>query len=128
MKTYVASGGDRSAPENELRLNQAIERVLQGRVVECGRGLEQSVIEVATDAGGGLRDLLDRLQPIETRHQRVIKRRGDGEMAQRATELKRGIRLHQHFGFEHGLGDLLDEQRRARRCSKSDGRVARAEA
>jgi hypothetical protein len=42
--------------------------VLQGGIVERRDRLEQPVIEIPTDGGRGLRNLLDRLQAIEPRH------------------------------------------------------------
>ena len=71
------------------------------------------MVEAAADDGGGLRHLLDRLQPVEPRHQRVVQRGRDRQRAQGAVQVIGVRRLAQRARFEDRLGHLLDEQRHA---------------
>ena len=92
---------------------QLRQRGLQRRLVAPDHGVEQRIGEFAPDRGADLRDFLDRRQPVEPRHQRILQRRGDRQRRQRAVEAIALAVLDQQPGFQHGLGQFLDEQRHA---------------
>ena len=97
--------------ENQFRLEQPPQRVLQPRIAECADRLEQLETEFAPDAGGCLRHLFHRLQAIEPRHQRIVQRSGNGELLERCHQLEARRGPREAPGLQHGLGQLLDEQR-----------------
>ena len=100
------------------RLAVGVDQIRRGQLRE--RGIErarrhrrdrgkQTIREFAPDGGADLRDLLDRREPVETRHQRVVqghRNRGNGD------RLKHVIlaRVVEHPGFEDRLGHFLDKQ------------------
>ena len=63
--------GRRAAAEDQLGLDQAVHRIGQLCLRQGGERGDRAVIEAAADDRGGLGHLLDRLQAIEPRHQRV---------------------------------------------------------
>ena len=69
--------------------------------------------ELAADHGGDLGHLLDRREAVEAGHQRVVQGRRDRERRQRAGQLVAVAGVGEQAGFEHRLGQLLDEQRHA---------------
>ena len=69
--------------------------------------------ELAPDAGGRLRHFLDRLQPVQPRHQAVMQRGGDGDGAERSIQNQPVAVLFQRAGFKDRLGQFLDKQRHA---------------
>ena len=69
--------------------------------------------ELAADRGADLRHLLDGGEAVEARHQRIVQRRRDRERRQGAGELIAVAGVREQAGFEHRLGQLLDEQRHA---------------
>jgi hypothetical protein len=71
------------------------------------------VAELAADHGGGLGDLLDRGEAVETGHQRILEGRRDGQGRERAGELAAVAGIDEQAGLEHRLGQLFDEQRHA---------------
>ena len=82
----------------------------------CGSGrsatdAEQLVPELAADRRARLRNVLRRRpQPVQPRHQRGVQRRGHRQ--RRMRHGGQGCRTLR-AGFEHRLGQLLDEQRHA---------------
>ena len=109
----VGAFRDVMTAEDQFRLEQPRQRVLQPRSAEGGDRLEQLEAELAPDAGGSLRHLLHRLQAVEPRHQRIVQRGGDGELLERRRQLETRRGLREAPGLQHGLGQLLDEQRHA---------------
>ena len=69
--------------------------------------------ELATDHGADLRDLLDRREAVEARHQQVVQGRRDRERRQGAGQLVAIAGVREQARFQHRLGQLLDEQRHA---------------
>ena len=99
-----------TAAEHKLRVLKLGERVLQRRLVEPDQRAQQKIRELAPDRGTDLGDLPHRGQAVEARHQRVMERRGDGERGQRSIEpIAIGV-LNEDAGFQHRLGQFLDEQ------------------
>ena len=113
MLEQIGRVGRRAAAEDQLGLDQAVHRVGQLCLRQGGQGGDRAVVEAAADDRGGLGHLLDRLQAIEPRHQRVVQRCGDRQRAQRSVEVKGVGTLAQHAQFDDRLGHLLDEQRHA---------------
>ena len=66
--------------------------------------------ELAPERGADLGDLLDRGEAVEAGEQRVVQRRWDRERRQRAGQLPAVARVREQAQFQHGLGQLLDEQ------------------
>ena len=88
MLEAVGRVGRRAAAEDQLGGDQLVEAACQlrprGTVGDRG---EQLVGELAADRRADLGDLLDRGQPVEPRHQRVVQGRRNGERRQRARQL-----------------------------------------
>src|SRR5215470_18871620 len=68
--------------ENELRLLELSECMLQCGLVASHHRSQQGIGEVAPDDGADLTNLLHWRQPVEPRHQRVLKGCRDGERRQ----------------------------------------------
>ena len=58
----------RAAPEHQLGLDQSLHGVAQRRLRQLREGGDGGVVEGAADHGRGLRHLLDRVQPVQPRH------------------------------------------------------------
>jgi hypothetical protein len=71
------------------------------------------VVEAAADDGSGLGHFLYRVQPIESRHQRVVQCSRDRKCAQRTVEVISILALSQCARFDDGLCHLLHKQRYA---------------
>ena len=69
--------------------------------------------ELPANHGADLRDLLDRPEAVQASHQEVMKRRRDRQPRQGAGKLPAVARVREQARFQHGLGQLLDEQRHA---------------
>ena len=72
---------------------------------------KQPIGEFATDSGPDLRNLLDRREPVQTRHQRIMegdRNRRNGDRALKNVSL---ANILKHAGFEDRLGHFLDKQR-----------------
>ena len=65
--------------------------------------------EFPADHRAGLRDLLHWGEPVEPGHQRVMQGRRNLERHERPGEHVVIARIGEQTGFEHGLGQLLDE-------------------
>ena len=66
--------------------------------------------ELAADHGADLGELLDRGQPVEPRHQRIVQVRRDRKRRQRARKLVVIASVGHQARFEHCPGQLLEEQ------------------
>jgi hypothetical protein len=77
----------------------------------AGYGSEQPVGKLAADARPDLGHLLHRDQAVEARHQRITQGRRDSQCGQGPVQHQAPVALLEHPGFEHRLGQLLDEQR-----------------
>jgi hypothetical protein len=73
-----------AAPEDQLRRLELAERVAQPVVAEPGHGRQQLAAELPPDHRRDLGHLLDRRQPVQPGHERVLERRGDRQRRQRA--------------------------------------------
>ena len=99
--------------EYQLRPNQLGKRLLQRLPRQPGYRVQQLVGELATHHGADLSHLPHRRQSVEPRHQRCMQCRRNRHRGQRTIEHVVVVALLQQPGFEHGLGQLLDEQRHA---------------
>ena len=85
--------------------------MLQCALVAADQRAQQRIGELAPDRRADLGDLPHRRPAVEPRHQRVLKRRRDGERRQGPVEpIAVGV-LDQDARLQHRLGELLDEQR-----------------
>ena len=101
----------RAPAEDQLgvdELGQGVGELLAGQRRDRG---EQLVAELAPDHRPDLGHLPDRRQPVEPGHQRVVQRRRDRQRRQRPGQGVAVALLLEQPGLEHGLGQLLDEQR-----------------
>jgi hypothetical protein len=99
------------ARARSLRRRQFRQRTLElGRRQRHHRG-DKLVRGLAADAGRDLGDLLDRGQAVEPGRERVLQGRGNRQRRQRSRELVAVALVREQAGLEHGLGQLLDEQR-----------------
>ena len=107
----VAGFRRRAADEQQAGVGQPIERLAKLRLRQIGDGRQQSVAELAADRRAGLRDVLGgRSQPVQPRHQRGVQGRRHRQRRMRhGGQRCRALRA----GFEHRLGQFLDEQRHA---------------
>jgi hypothetical protein len=78
-----------------------------------GNGAYQLVGEFAADRGADLGDLLDRRQPVETRGQRILQCRRNGERRQRPVDAPALRSGDEQAALEHRLGQFLDKERHA---------------
>ena len=102
-----------AAPEHEARLGQLVERALQLVLGQPGDRFEQLVGELAADHRRDLRYVLDRDQPVEARHQRILQGRRDRQPVEPAGQDPAIAPIGQEIRIQHRLGQLLDEQRHA---------------
>ena len=109
----VAGFRRRAAAKDQLRVEQLIEGIAQRRIVDAADGRQQFVREVPADDRCGLSDFLDRREAVEPGHERIVKSRGDRQRRQRPAQCQAPGPLLEDAHFEHGLGQLLDEQRHA---------------
>jgi hypothetical protein len=100
-----------AAPEDQLRRLELAERVAQPVVAEPGHGRQQLAAELPPDHRRDLGHLLDRRQPVQPGHERVLERRGDRQRRQRAGQLVPVADVPEQARLQHRLGQLLDEQR-----------------
>ena len=76
----VGRVGRRAAPEDQLGLDQPLQRVAAAPAPAASRQRgEVAWCELAADHGRDLRHLLDRVQPVEPGHQRVVQGGRDRE-------------------------------------------------
>ena len=95
----------------QLRLLKFAKCILQRGLIARGYSSNQRIRKVTADDGADLRDLLDRVQAVEPRHQRIVKCLRDGQRRKWPVKpIARGL-FHQNAGFENSLGELLDKQR-----------------
>ena len=91
--------------------------VIQGGADLVRRSFSDSakyfVRELSANGGPDLRDLLERPHAIETSHERVGQRCGYRQLTPWTGENVTSLLLGKKVGFEHRLGQLLDEQRHA---------------
>jgi hypothetical protein len=83
----VGRVGRAAAAKHELGADQLIEpafQLLLRPVGDCG---DELVGELAADHGADLGEFLDRGQPVEARHQRIVQVRRDRKRRQRARKL-----------------------------------------
>ena len=96
--------------EHEPGLLKLGQSMLQCGLVASNQRAHQGIRELASDCGAELGDLPHRSQPVEPRHQRVLKRLRDGERWQRPLEpIDFGV-LNQDARFQHCLSEFFDEQ------------------
>ena len=78
-----------------------------------GDGGDQFIAELAPDRRADLRDLLDRRETIEPRHQRIAQGERYRERARSRGIFVAVARIPEIGGFQDRLGQLLDKQRHA---------------
>ena len=98
----------RAAPEHQLGIDQLLQGLLQIALAQWRHRGQQRIGELAPDRRTDLRHLLDRSEAVEARHQRVVQGRGNRERRQRVL-----LGVGDQPRFQHGLGQLLEEQRHA---------------
>ena len=103
----------RSAAEDQLGIGQLVERLAQFLHLEVRDRAQQLEWEPPADGGGGLRHLAHRRQTVEPGRQRIVHGRRDGDRGDRAGELVVVAGGAQQAQLEHGLGQLLHEERHA---------------
>jgi hypothetical protein len=106
----VGGVGRGAAAKHELRGDQLVEPALQLLLRPVSDRGEQLVRELAADHGADLGKLLDRGQPVEPRHQRIVQVRRDRKRRQRARKLVMIASIGHEARFEHCPGQLLEEQ------------------
>ena len=110
-----AVGGARrfADAEQQIRVDQLVERLAQGRRRPLGDGAEHAVGEFAADDGADLRQLARPGVAVETCHQRTVERRRNRHGLGAGRDLEAVAAIHDEFQLKHGLGQLLDEERDA---------------
>ena len=110
----AVSGARRFADaEQQFRIDELVERVAQGRGRPLRDGAEHAVGEFAANDGADLRQLARAGIAVEPGHQRTVERRWNGERLGAWRDFEAVAPVHDDLGFEHGLGQFLDEQRHA---------------
>ena len=113
MLEGVDRRGRASSREHQLRRRELGEGILELVVTQAADRGQQLVAELPADGRADLGDLLHRRQPVEPRHQAVAQRRWDRQRRQRPVQDIAVRLLLQEAGLQHGLGQLLHEQRHA---------------
>ena len=109
----VSGLGRRSDGEDQLARDQLLEGVVE-RVIRHRRYRSQQFVrELTADARADLRHLPHRRKTIQTRHERVMQRGGDGQVGQRPGQCIRPVGPGHQAALDHRLGQFLDEQRHA---------------
>ncbi len=93
-----------------LELNECC---LERRLVRCRDRVQQRERELTPDRGADLRHVLDRRQPIETRHQGAAQRHRNAERRQQACKLLFVDLSPHNTDLDHRLAQFLDEERDA---------------
>jgi hypothetical protein len=96
---------------DQLRRHQLAEGALQRQSLKRRDRFQQAIREFAPDRCPDLCDLLNRRQPIQALHQRVLQGRGDCQRGHPLVENKYAVLLAEEARLKNGLGQLLDEQR-----------------
>ncbi len=109
----VADVRRQPVPVHELGVDELGEGVVELGPIELRHRHQQLLAETPPDGRRELGDLLDRRQPVEARHERVLQRCRYRQRRQRAVEGVAIAGIVEQSGLEHGLGQLLDEKRHA---------------
>ena len=99
----VGRRGRIAAAEHQLGSDQPIQVSAELLLRAVGDRGQELVGELAPDHRTDLRDLLDRRQTVEARHQRVLKAARDRKRRQRAVELVAITLVFEQAGLEHRL-------------------------
>ena len=111
MLEGVDGVGNHPAAKRQPRLGQPRERIVDLHLAHRGDPCDQLVAELAPDRRPDLCDLLDRLESVQPRHQRVPERGRDGNAMGGAHVFVMISYVLELARFEDGLGQFLDEQR-----------------
>src|SRR5918994_5532050 len=93
-----------ATPEHELRLQQLVESTLKTVLIERRDHFQEDVRELAPDTSRDLSDFLDRSQPVQAGHERVLERRRDRQRRQRTCQLVAAGPVLDEAGFGAGPG------------------------
>ena len=107
----VARGRQLAGAEDELRILQLRERGPQRWLVVADDGVQQGIGEFAPNRRADLRDVLNRGEAIEARHQRILQCRGNRKRRQRPVEAVSVRPLDEEPGFKHVLRQLFQKER-----------------
>jgi hypothetical protein len=100
----------RAAPIDQLGLDQLLEGVLEGRLVESRDRRQQVVAEHPAERRCEMRDVLDVREAIQARHERVVERFGNGQRRQRSGQAEAVAVQLERAGTEQRLGQFLGVQ------------------
>ncbi len=121
MLERVGRVGRLPVGEHEVVLDQPLQAVQEQVALEPRHLLEQAVVELAAENGRVLGDPFRGAQAVEPRHQRVLERRRDLELVDRADERELPVALGDQSRIEHHPPDLFREQRHAVRLVEHPG-------
>ena len=107
-----AEDGARPVTDQQSGLDEPMQLLAQVLAGQVGDPRQQLVGKLAADHRARLRDCLRRPQPVEPRHQRIVKRRRNGKRSMPAHR-RRVVGLLHGRTFEHVARQVLDEQRQA---------------
>ena len=125
QQRFVSGLLDQRVLEHEVRARLHAEAHQQRFVDQPAQAIAQRLLaavpqpphhrglEGVPDHGGDLGDRLGRAEPVEPRHQRIRAGCRDRERRQRPVASPVVAGIAQQAGFQHRLGQLLDEQRHA---------------
>ena len=100
----------RPVAEDQSRSYQLGERVLKRDALNRRYLLQKVKGKLAADRCADLRDLLDRSQAIEPRHQGVLQGRGNRERRKHGGQHVGPVVCAQHPGLQHGLCQFLHKK------------------
>ena len=113
MLERIGHLGRRPVAEDQSRGYQLGERVLQRDAPNWRYLLQKVKGKLPADRRADLRDLLDRSQTIEPRHQGVLQGRGNCERRKHGGEHVGPVLFTQQLGLQHGLCQFLYKKRHA---------------
>ena len=105
--------GRKAAADDQSCILEVIERGADLVRRSFSDSAKYLVRELSADGGADLRDLLERPHAVETSHERVGERCRVSRVDAMDRRARSALLLGKKVGFEHRLGQLLDEQRHA---------------
>ena len=102
-----------AASVDELSRHELGEALLEHRRRQVRYRFNHLLRELSADRRSDLRDRPRRGEPIEPRHERILKRGRNGQRRQRALKDVATVILGQQARLQHHLQQFLDEQRHA---------------
>ena len=113
MLEHVGRIRESASPKKDLCFGKARQRAFQLESLDWSDRFQQCVRKLAPDCRTDLTGLLDALEPVEARHQRIVQGRRNRERRERAGERVMSFLTDQETRFQHHFGQFLDEQRDA---------------